>query len=301
MLSTALLGVTRPPFLILTPVCVLLGFAAAAGGETGIDWPAATVAFVGAFFAHVSVNALNEYDDFRSGLDYLTKRTPFSGGSGTLVENPELAPAARHIGLGALAVTAAAGLFLLWRTGWLLLPIGLVGLGLVVFYTGPINRNRFLCLVAPGLGFGALMVVGSAYVAGGAFSAAAVVASLVPFFLVNNLLLLNQFPDVAADRAIGRDNLPVSAGLPASLRVYGLFAVLAYLSVILGWVAGVLPAPALLALATAPATLRVYRCVAHQLAADDNGPCEMVPCLGMNVAVTLATPGLLAAGIALAA
>ncbi len=40
------------------------------------------LALLGAFLAHISVNTLNEYFDFKSGLDLETIKTPFSGGSG---------------------------------------------------------------------------------------------------------------------------------------------------------------------------------------------------------------------------
>jgi 1,4-dihydroxy-2-naphthoate octaprenyltransferase len=33
---------------------------------------------------HVAVNALNEASDYKTGIDFNTERTPFSGGSGTL-------------------------------------------------------------------------------------------------------------------------------------------------------------------------------------------------------------------------
>lgn len=42
---------------------------------------------------------------------------------------------------------------------------------------------------------------------------AAIVGVARPPFLVNNLLLINQFPDVDADRSIGRDNFPVAVTL----------------------------------------------------------------------------------------
>jgi 1,4-dihydroxy-2-naphthoate octaprenyltransferase len=291
------LGVVRPPFLILTPVSVALGLAAAVAAGFAMDWIAATIASAGALAAHVSVNALNEYGDFRSGLDFLTRRTPFSGGSGTLVKRPDLAPLARRIGLVALAVTATAGLLLVWRTGWRLLPLGLAGVGLIYFYTGPINRNRFLCLVAPGLGFGPLMVVGTCYAVTGELSATALAASLIPFFLVNNLLLLNQFPDVEADRAVGRENFPVDAGLSASLRIYGLFALLAYLSLIGGWAGGLFPTAVLPALLTALAVVYIYAGVSRVLAARESGGSHLVPYLGINVAVTLIAPALVTAGL----
>ncbi|GAI31321.1 unnamed protein product, partial [marine sediment metagenome] len=41
-------------------------------------------AFIGLLLAHISVNVLNDYFDYRSGIDLEAKRTPFSGGSGIL-------------------------------------------------------------------------------------------------------------------------------------------------------------------------------------------------------------------------
>lgn len=297
MVSIRVLGVVRPSFLILTPVCVALGIAAAVYAGASIDWTAAAIALVGALAAHVSVNALNEYGDFRSGLDFLTQRTPFSGGSGTLVAHPHLAPLARSIGLAALSLTLAAGAILLWRAGWALLPLGIAGLALVYFYTGPINRNRVLCLVAPGLGFGTFMVSGSALAAAGAAAPPVWVASLVPFFLVSNLLLLNQFPDVEADRTVGRDNFPIRSGLVGSLRLHGVFNLLAYASVLAGWATGVLPAAALAALATAPVAVYVHLGVGAVIARDSDPAAALVPYLALNVAVVLLTPALLAAGL----
>ncbi len=292
----AVLGVIRPPFLLLTPVCVLLGLAIAMMEDAPVDWIAAALAMIGAVSAHVSVNSLNEYEDFRSGLDLRTERTPFSGGSGTLVAHPSVAEQARWIGLASLALTAACGLVLLWRAGLGLLPIGAVGLALVYFYTSKINHHRWVCLIAPGVGFGPLMVVGSYYAATGTWSWGAAVASLVPFFLVSNLLLLNQFPDVEADRSVGRDNLPVALGLHRSLQVYILSAMLAYASVALGVTLGLLPYGALLALLTLPIPVLVYLGVNRTL--RQGGPLApgIVPPMGLNVVLTLLTPGLLTLG-----
>ncbi|MDQ4422556.1 MAG: hypothetical protein QF808_01485, partial [Thalassolituus sp.] len=75
---TTTLKTTRPPFLILTPVCLLMGFAAS-GYSPQLN-PDLIWVVLGALLAHISVNMLNEYQDFKSGLDLVTDRTPFSGG-----------------------------------------------------------------------------------------------------------------------------------------------------------------------------------------------------------------------------
>ena len=79
---------TRPPFLLLTPICVLLGMSLHLEVANWFTQTIPLLILIGALAAHVSVNALNEYFDFRSGLDLKTTRTPFSGGSGALPNNP---------------------------------------------------------------------------------------------------------------------------------------------------------------------------------------------------------------------
>ena len=85
------LGPARLPVLALTPACLLLGLACVQWTHGQLALREAALVLFGALAAHVSVNAFNEYLDFRSGLDALTERTPFSGGSGVLPTHPELA------------------------------------------------------------------------------------------------------------------------------------------------------------------------------------------------------------------
>ncbi|HYR02266.1 MAG TPA: prenyltransferase, partial [Syntrophobacteria bacterium] len=61
-------GPMRIPFLILNPACVMLGAATAVRSGSALNPWYLVLAFVGAVSAHISVNALNEYHDYRSGL-----------------------------------------------------------------------------------------------------------------------------------------------------------------------------------------------------------------------------------------
>jgi 1,4-dihydroxy-2-naphthoate octaprenyltransferase len=286
-------GPMRGPFLILTPACVLLGLGTALWELGDVNYFDFALVLVGALAAHISVNAFNEYFDFKSGLDLKTKRTPFSGGSGTLPANPELARGALATAVVALTIVGAAGVYFLTLRGLGLLPLGVVGMFVVASYTSWITRFHVLCLLAPGLGFGTLMVMGTDYVLTGTYTWAAFVASLLPFFLVNNLLLLNQFPDVEADREAGRRHLPIVIGRRASSVVYGLFLLLAYLSIIVGIVLDLLPPMCLLGLVTlvlaVPAAIGAWR---HA----DNIE-KLVPFLVMNVAINILTPVLTAVGL----
>jgi 1,4-dihydroxy-2-naphthoate octaprenyltransferase len=175
--SKLLLGPMRVPFLVLAPVCVLVGVGTAFWRAESINAWQVVLAFIGGLSAHISVNALNEYFDFRSGLDSRTRRTPFSGGSGTLQEFPELAPSAMIVGLVAAAITAAIGVYFLAVRGWALLFAGIPGLLVIVVYTTWITRSPLLCLLSPGLGFGILMVMGTDFILTGNYSWAGFFAS----------------------------------------------------------------------------------------------------------------------------
>jgi 1,4-dihydroxy-2-naphthoate octaprenyltransferase len=289
-------GPMRLPFLALVPACVLLGVACAAL-RGPIAWGDALLALLGGLAAHIAVNALNEWEDFKSGVDLRTQRTPFSGGSGTLPAHPEASRGALAVALVAAAVTATVGLRFLLLWGWALLPLGLLGLLAILLYTRWLTRSPLLCLLAPGLGFGPCMVMGTDFALTGSYSIAAAVASLVPFFLVSDLLLLNQFPDAAADAASGRRHLIIVHGPSVGVRVYGLFLAGAYLSILAGVGFGILPWPALLGLLTTPLAISAWQGAGRHHA---NIP-ALIPAMGKNVLLNLATPLLVALGLLLGA
>ncbi len=293
--TQALLGPMRPPFLLLTPACVFLGLAVAIFQSGGIRLEQAVLVLIGALAAHISVNALNEYFDFRSGLDARTRRTPFSGGSGTLPASPRSAPQALATGLIALGVVAAVGLYFVWARGTALLPLGAAGILVIAAYTVWLTRSPLLCLVAPGLGFGTFMVMGTAFALTGAYSWAAFAASLVPFFLVSNLLLLNQFPDVEADRSIGRSHFPIRIGRARSSRIYAAFLALTYLSILASVAAEALPPLTLLGLLSLPLAVRAAR--GAILFADQID--RLIPSMADNVILNLVTPILVGIGLLL--
>jgi len=284
----------RAPFLLLTPVCVLLGLAAAARTDGHVDPSHAGLALLGALSAHASVNTFNEYFDFRSGLDARTRRTPFSGGSGSLPTHPYAAPWTLAVAVATLLLTAAIGLFFLARQGMALLPLGLAGLFLVVAYTNGLTRHPLACLVAPGLGF-AGMALGTHVAITGGYASAPVAAAMVPLFQTSNLLLLNQFPDVEADASVGRRHLPIVLGRKPAARVYALLALAAYVALAAAVALELLPSGVLLGLTTAPLAARAAAIAVREA----DRPERLGSALRLNVVVCLLTPLLVAVGMLL--
>ena len=288
-----ILGPMRVPFLILTPACVLLGIATAVHSGVQINPLQILLVLIGAVCTHISVNALNEYDDFKSGLDSQTQRTPFSGGSGTLPENPGMAKSALITALVTLGIVAITGIYFSWVRGIALLPLGLLGMVVIVAYTPWLTRIPLLCLIAPGLGFGPLMVMGTHFALTGEYSLTAFLASLIPFFLVSNLLLLNQFPDVEADKTVGRRHYPILLGRQISSYIFSTFLILTYVAIAVGVALTILPLGSLLGLLTLILAIPLLRgSISHA-----NDIQLLVPLLGKNVMVNLLTPLLVAIGI----
>lgn len=292
----AVLRALRPSFLLLTPAVSSLAPAALHVGGRSAAMADIGLLLLGALAAHAAVNLLNEWVDFRSGLDLHTRRTPFSGGSGALPAQPAAATAVAAAALACLGMTIAVGLYFLQRRGaWLLLP-GLSGLALVLLYSPWLNRHPWACLLAPGLGLGCALVLGGEIALGGHPSAAGALASLLPLCLASNLLLLNQLPDREADARAGRRHWVVVHGPASAVRVYARLSLLAAAVPPLAVLSGPWPPAVLLALLPFPlAGFAAWR-ASHWVARAPRTPEALLPALAANVALCLTAPPLFALG-----
>ena len=284
---------TRPSFLLLVPVCVLIGVATAVYDTRELNALHFGLAFLGALLAHISVNVLNDYSDYQTGIDLNTRKTPFSGGSGILPAGL-LSPRKVFIfGVACLLAVAAIGAYFIHEYTWRILPIGVLGILVVYFYTTHLTKDPLLCAVAPGLGFGPLMVLGIYFTQTGEYTLSAGLASMIPGFLVSNLLLLNQFPDLEADRAGARRHLLITIGRERSAKIYAGLILATYVWLVFSVAFKELPWGALLGLLTLPLGIQAVRGVLRYSEDIDN----LIPFMGRNVMVTLLTPLLAGVGI----
>ena len=293
--TLAVVRASRPNFLLLAPLCAGLGLAVAWQQGQPPELLHTFLVFLGAVLAHAAVNLLNEYDDFRSGLDMITERTPFSGGSGALPEVPTAARRVLWAGLGTLAVVVTIGLYFLWLRGLPLLVLGAAGVVLVLTYTRWITRSPLLCLLAPGMGFGPIMVLGTVIALGASIDTTALLVSLVALLMVSELLLINQIPDAEADRAIGRHHLVITLGPEKAAHLVAGLLLASYGVIVAGVISGHLDMTGLIALAPLPAAIWISLRLPRVLAMPD----QLNRVLGANVAVLLSTLALLVTGLSL--
>jgi 1,4-dihydroxy-2-naphthoate polyprenyltransferase len=281
---------TRANFLILAVLLVAIG--GAAGLRDGNFHPVLfLITVIGIVLAHASVNLFNEYSDFRTGIDFNTLKTPFSGGSGVMQERllkPGQVIIAAWITLLAAFVI---GLGLAWSAGWMILVFMAVG-GLTTFFYSEYLARWMLGEVASGISLGSLVVIGAYYVQTGTVTPGIIWASIPPGILTALLLFLNEFPDAEADKAGGRRHLVIVLGKHGAAILYALTLFAMYVLLLAGVLAGKTPYGVLLGLLTLPlALVTSYRALRYH----SDTP-RLIPSLGMNVMIVLATDLLMAIG-----
>ena len=284
---------TRPQFLLLSIVLAFLGTAIALhSGNFHLGY--AVLAFAGLLLAHIAVNVLNDYFDYRSGIDLETKRTPFSGGSGVLPAAMLSPGQVLWFGLITFVLTIPVGIYFVIVAGWPLLPLILVGGACIFLYT-PVLSKLGWPEWAAGAGLGTLPVLGAYFVQTSSYPLAAVIAAVPSGIMVHNLLFLNEFPDVEADIKGGRKTLPILVGKIKASYVYTAMTTAIYAWIIAAVAWGIMPAFCLLSLLTLPLA---YKAIMGSLKFDDES--KLMPALGSNVMVILFTQLLLGIGYILA-
>ncbi|BBO78471.1 1,4-dihydroxy-2-naphthoate octaprenyltransferase [Desulfosarcina widdelii] len=286
---------TRPQFLTLSVVLAFLGTAIAwYYGTVNIGY--ALLAGFGLMLTHGSVNAINDYFDYKSGIDLNVERTPFSGGSG-LVPGGKL-PLNQTLWVGTVTFLVALliGIFFIAVKGWLLLPLIVAAALCLVLYTPVILKTPWPEW-SPGLGLGILPILGFYFVQAGRYDWMVLIASIPSGIMVHNLLLLNEFPDVEADRKGGRKTTPVLFGMDAAAKlfsiatiaVYGWIVACALATFVLGRV--VMPVYCLIALLALPWAVKAIRG-----SKEYRDRARLIPAMADNVTFILLTHVLLGVG-----
>ncbi len=222
-LGTLLLA-ARPQYLgaSVAPVLVgsALGYAVTGSLSVGL-FVLATLAIMA---LHAGANVVNDYFDHVSQNDWVNQNpTPFSGGS-RFIQNGLLSPKATLlVGLAYLAIGSGIGLLIVFLTqSAFILGIGLAGVLGAFFYTaGPIQLGyRGVGEIVIGLLFGILPVFGSYYLQSRSVDILPLLPALIVAILIFLVILINEFPDLAADRQVHKRTMIVAFGVPFSIGVY---------------------------------------------------------------------------------
>ena len=253
MLSSWLRAI-RIRFLLASIIAVSTGLAISWWTGNSIAIFDALLTFLGVLALHASVDLLNDYWDFKRGIDSKTVKTKLSGGSGVL---PEGLLDPKHVyraGIIFLIIGALIGTYFVVTDGIIIGVILAFAILSIYFYSTKIV-NWGLAEVFVTIK-GTLIVIGTCYIQTSQINESMVLGGIVVGVLSSFVLFITSFPDYDIDKAKGRKTLVISLGLKRSCTVFWVFPIIVYILTIVSVILDVFPLFCLSILLTFPLIIK---------------------------------------------
>lgn len=235
----------RPKFFPASVLPVLAGTAWGVHVAGSFDALTFALALFATICVHAGANVLNDVGDETGGTDRQnTDRIyPYTGGSRFIQAGIMETSGMARLGISLLAAAAIAGLALILMKGPMILAFGLAGVALAVLYSvGPLRLASLgIGELAVFVAFGVIPVTGAAWLQSGQLDTTALMFSIPIGAWVAAILLINEVPDITADRATGKRTLPVRLGLGGTSILYIAIHLAALAAIVQMTAAGELP------------------------------------------------------------
>lgn len=213
---------TRPPFLIASVLPVLVGTAWASAAYHRFDALLFGLALAATMLVHAAANVYNDVGDDVIGADAgnTDHIYPYTGGSRFIQEGLLSRREMTRLALVLFGAALLIGTCLAVLRGSGVILLGLAGLALGLLYSMPGAQlsARGVGELAVALAFGVLPVLGAAWLQTGTIDSSAVLLCIPVSCWVTTILIINEVPDIEADRRAGKRTLAVRWG-PAGARV----------------------------------------------------------------------------------
>ncbi len=246
--------VIRVRFLLASIIAVSVGLAITWWHTGNISIFDAILTMCGVLALHASVDLLNDYWDFKRGIDTTTHRTKMSGGSGVLPEGL-LKPAQVYAaGIAFLIIGTAIGIYFIATDGIVIGIILAFAVISIYFYSTKIVdwglAEVFVAIK------GSMIVIGTYFVQTSQITESTVLAGIVIGVLSSLVLFITSFPDHDADKAKGRKTLVISLGMQKACSILWIFPAITYGITIIAVVFEIFPVFCLIILSTVPLIIR---------------------------------------------
>jgi len=238
MLSSWLRAI-RIRFLLASIIAVSTGLAISWWTGNFITIFDAVLTFLGVLALHASVDLLNDYWDFKRGIDTKTVKTKMSGGSGVLPEGLLEPKQVYRAGIIFLIIGALIGTYFVVTDGIIIGVILAFAVLSIYFYSTKIV-NWGLAEVFVTIK-GTLIVIGTCYIQTSQINESMILGGIVVGVLSSFVLFITSFPDYDIDKAKGRKTLVISLGLRRSCTVFWLFPIIVYILTIISVILDVFP------------------------------------------------------------
>ena len=249
MLSVWLRAI-RVKFLLASVIAVSLGLSLAWHSGHPIDIIHAFLTFAGVISLHASVDLLNDYWDFKRGIDTKTKRTKMSGGTGVLPEGLLTPKSVYIVGIAFLILGAIIGIYFVIIFGITIgLILGFAILSVIFYSTKIVNWGLAEVFVTIK---GTLIIIGTYYIQSQSIDDFTILAGIVVGVLSSLVLFVTSIPDHDVDKEKGRRTLIIIFGKANAVKTFLIFPILAYGIIIYGVVSGLFPIYSLIVLLAKP-------------------------------------------------
>jgi len=248
------LRVIRVRFLLASIIAVSVGLAITWWHTGNISIFDAILTMCGVLALHASVDLLNDYWDFKRGIDTTTHRTKMSGGSGVLPEGL-LKPAQVYAaGITFLIIGTAIGIYFVATDGIVIGIILAFAVISIYFYSTKIVdwglAEVFVAIK------GSMIVIGTYFVQTSQITESTVLAGIVIGVLSSLVLFITSFPDHDADKAKGRKTLVINLGKQKACTILWIFPAITYGITIIAVIFEIFPVFCLIILSTVPLIIR---------------------------------------------
>ena len=244
------LRVIRVRFLLASVIAVSVGLAINWRQNSIVDPLAAVLTFAGVISLHASVDLLNDYWDYKRGIDTMTKRTKMSGGTGVLPEGLLKPSSVYRAGIGFLILGSVIGFYFVLTDGIIIAAIlGFAILSIYFYSTKIVDSGLAEFFVAVK---GTMIVLGTYFIQSNQITLESILGGIVVGVLSSLVLFIASFPDHDADKSKGRKTLVITVGKKNAASLFWVFPVISYSVIILGISIGVFPLLSLITLFSIP-------------------------------------------------
>jgi len=248
------LRVIRVRFLLASVIAVSVGLSLNWWQNSSIDPLDAILIFFGVMALHASVDLLNDYWDFKRGIDTKTKRTKMSGGTGVLPEGLLKPSSVYRAGVAFLIIGSVIGGYFVITDGIIVgIILGFAILSIYFYSTKIVDSGLGEFFVAVK---GSMIVIGTYYIQSGEITLESILGGVVVGVLSSLVLFIASFPDHDADKSKGRKSLVIAVGKEKAAKLFWIFPVLSYCAIILGVSTNLFPLVSLITLLTIPLMIK---------------------------------------------
>lgn len=244
------LRVIRVRFLLASIIAVSVGLAIQWWENTSIDIFAAALTMGGVMALHASVDLLNDYWDFKRGIDTSTKRTKMSGGTGVLPEGLLKPKQVYRAGVGFLILGSLIGGYFIFTDGIIIAAIlGFAILSIYFYSTKIVDSGLAEVFVSIK---GTMIVLGTFFIQSSIITIDSILAGIIVGILSSMVLFITSFPDYEADKSKGRKTLVIAVGKEKASSIFWVFPCIVYAIIITCVVTEIFPFFTLITLLTIP-------------------------------------------------